>query len=232
MREPHRRFGSAVENTDAMVLLEGGHDRTHHYAAHVFAGLLDLDQLEATRERRVLLEELLVFAPRGGRERAQFAARQRRLEQVGRVAGTGRTAGPDHGMRFVDEQDDRRRRVLHFLDQPLESILELTLHARAGLQHGEVERTQRHVAQGQRHVAFDDPTREALSHRRLANARLAHENRIVLSATRQDVDHLSHFEIATEHRIDLAGAGVGRHVDGILIEVWRPTTRLRCAAGT
>ena len=38
------------------------------------------------------------------------AARQRRLEQVGRVAGAGRAAGADQRVRLVDEQDDRLRR--------------------------------------------------------------------------------------------------------------------------
>ena len=52
-------------------------------------------------------------------------------------------AGADHGVRFVDEQDDRRRRGLHLLDHPLEPVLELALHAGAGLQQRQVERAQR-----------------------------------------------------------------------------------------
>ncbi len=43
-------------------------------------------------------------------------------------------AGADHRVRLVDEQDDRRRRPLHLLDEPLEPVLELALHAGARLQ--------------------------------------------------------------------------------------------------
>ena len=48
--------------------------------------LLDLHHLKAARQRRVLLEVLLVLGPGRGRDRPQLAARQRRLEQVGGVA--------------------------------------------------------------------------------------------------------------------------------------------------
>ena len=54
-------------------------------------------------------------------------------------------AGADHRVRFVDEQDDRRRRRLHLLDQPLEAVLELAFDARARLQQRQVERAQRDV---------------------------------------------------------------------------------------
>ena len=150
--------------------------------AHVFGRLLDLDELEAARERGILLEVLLVLGPRGRRDGAQLAARERRLEQVGRVALTGRAARADHRVRFVDEEDDRRRRVLDLLDQSLEPILELALHAGAGLQQRQVERAQRDVLERRRHVALRDAERESFDDGRLADARLADEDRIVLPA--------------------------------------------------
>ena len=55
-----------------------------------------------------------------------------------------------------------------------------------------------------RHVAVDDAQREAFHHRRLADARFAGEDRIVLPAARQDVDDLADLEIAAQHRVDLA----------------------------
>ena len=76
------------------------------------------------------------------RDRAQRAARQRRLEQVGRVAGAGRAAGADQRVGLVDEQDDRLRRRLHFVDHLAQAVLELALHAGAGLQQADVERAQ------------------------------------------------------------------------------------------
>ena len=74
------------------------------------------------------------------RDGAQLAARQRRLEQVGRVAGAGRAAGADQRVRLVDEQDDRLGRRLHLVDHLAQPLLELALHAGAGLQQADVER--------------------------------------------------------------------------------------------
>ena len=122
----------------------------------LFGGLLDLDDLEAAGQSRVLLEVLLVFGPGGGGDGAQFAARQRRLEQVGGVALSGLAAGADHGVGFVDEEDDRRGRGLHFFDQALQPVLEFALDARAGLQQGQIERAQRDVLQRRGHVALGD----------------------------------------------------------------------------
>ena len=50
-----------------------------------------------------------------------------------------------------------------------------------------------------------DAEREAFHHRGLADARLAYQNRIVLAAAGEDVDHLADLEVARQHRIDLAG---------------------------
>ena len=58
--------------------------------------------------------------------------------------------------------------------------------------------------QHRRDVALRDAQREAFHHRRLADARLAHQNGVVLAAAGQDVHHLADFEIARQHRVDLA----------------------------
>ncbi len=48
---------------------------------------------------------------------------------------------------LVDEQDDRLGRRLHLVDHLSQPVLELALHARAGLQQADVERVERHVLQ-------------------------------------------------------------------------------------
>ena len=57
--------------------------------AIVLARLLDLHDLETAGQRRVLLEVFLVLGPGGRGDRAQFAARQGRLQQIGRIALAG-----------------------------------------------------------------------------------------------------------------------------------------------
>ena len=104
------------------------------------AGLFDLYDLEAARKGCVLLEVLLVLGPRGGGDGAQLAARESRLEQIGGIALARLAAGADHGVGFVDEEDDRRGGGLDLFDQALEPVFEFAFDARARLQQGEVER--------------------------------------------------------------------------------------------
>ena len=94
---------------------------------------------------------------------------------------------------------------LHFFDQALQAILEFALDARARLQQRQVERAQGDVlaAPGARRRAAMR-SGESFDDRRLADARFAHQDRIVLPPAGQDVDHLADFEIAAQHRIDLA----------------------------
>ena len=89
------------------------------------------------------------------------------------------------------------------------------------MEEGEVERAHGHVAQHGRYVAIRDAQREALDHRRLADARLADQDRIVLPPAQENVDHLPDLEIATEDLIDLSLFRALGEVDRIRVEVRR-----------
>jgi hypothetical protein len=149
------------------------------------------------------------------------APRQRRLEQVGGIVLAGLAAGTDHRVRLVDEQDDRVQALLDLLDHVLEAVLELALDAGAGLQQAHVERVDLDALQYVRHVALRDAQRQPFGHRRLADARLAGQDRVVLTAPHQDVDHLAYFGIASDHRIDLAVARAARQARRVLIQCRR-----------
>ena len=69
-------------------------------------GCDDEDRLEAPLERGVLLDALAVLVERRRADAAQLAARERGLEQVGRVHRALGRAGADDGVQLVDEQDD------------------------------------------------------------------------------------------------------------------------------
>ena len=90
-----------------MVLLQRRRDAAHHAHALLDVRFVHLDDLETPFQGGVFLEVLLVFGPGGGRDGAQLAAGQGRLEQVGGVALAGLAAGADDGVGLVDEQDDR-----------------------------------------------------------------------------------------------------------------------------
>ena len=68
--------------------------------------LADEHRLEAPLERGVLLDVLAVLVERGRADRAQLAAREHRLEHVGRVDRALGRAGADDRVQLVDEEDD------------------------------------------------------------------------------------------------------------------------------
>ena len=105
-------------------------------------------------------------------------------------------------------------RLLDRFDHVLQALLEFALDARARLQQSEIEREDADVADDGGHVAFGNPEREPFDQRRLAHARLADEDRIVLAAPREDIDHLPDLDVASEDGVDLAVAGLLRDVDG------------------
>ena len=182
-----------LENAHFVVAFQYGGDAAEHHAALLLAWLLHFDDLKPAGERRVFFEVLLVFAPGGGRDAAQFPARQRRLEQIGGVVLSRLAAGANHGVRLVDEQDCGRRRVLHFLDQPFQPVLEFPFDSGARLEQPQVKGAHRNVAQGRRHIALSHAKRESLDHGSLSDAGLARENWVILTAARQNVDNLADF---------------------------------------
>ena len=217
-REMHGGDHRLVGNPHAMVLFHRLQDAAQHVAAFLDRRLLDVDRLEAAGQRRVLLEILAVLGPGRRADRPQRAARQRRLEQVRRVARALRAAGADQRVRFVDEQDDRRRRRLHLVDHRAQALLELTLHRRAGLHQADVEGAQADALELRRHVAVGEPLRKTFHHRGLADAGLAGQDRIVLAPPHQHVDDLADLLVAADHRVHFALLGLGGHVDREAIE--------------
>ena len=140
MGEIHRGDDRLVGDAHLVVLLHRSDEAAQHHRGGGDVGLADVDRLEAPRQRGVLLEILPIFGPGRRRDGAQRAARERRLEQVGRVARARRAARADQRVGFVDEQDDRRRRGLHFVDDRAQTLLEFALHRGAGLHQADVER--------------------------------------------------------------------------------------------
>ncbi len=76
-----------------------------------------------------------------------------------------------------------------------------------------------------RHVAIDDAQRQAFDDRRLADAGLADQHRIVLGAARQNLDRAADFVVAADDRIELALAGFAGQIAGIFLQRSRSPVR-------
>jgi hypothetical protein len=110
-------------------------------------------------------------------------------------------------VKLVHEEDDLTRCAAHLLHHALHPLLELTAVLGAGDESGEVERHDPLVLERLRHVIFDDALGQPLSDGGLADARLAHQTRVVLGATREDVDDALDLVVATDAGVHFLVAG-------------------------
>jgi len=117
-------------------------------------------------------------------------------------------------MGLVDEQHHRFDTGLHLVDHRAQALLKLAFHARASLQQADVEGQQLHILEAGRHVATGDALGKPFDHGGLADARLAHQDGVVLAATHEDVDHLANLFIATDDGVHLARTRLFSEVDG------------------
>ena len=104
------------------------------------------------------------------------------------------------------------------LDHLLQPLLEIAAIAGAGEQRAHVEREHGGVGEHLRHLAVDDAARQPLGDRGLADARLAHEQRVVLLPPAQHLDGAADLGLAADQRVDLALARLLVEVDAIGLE--------------
>ena len=132
-----------------VALLEAAQDRDRV----LDRGLADEHGLEAALQRRVLLDVLAVLVQRGRADRAQLAARQHRLEQVGRVDGALGAARADDRVQLVDEEDHRALASEISFSTAFSRSSNSPRYFGAGDQRADVERDHAAVAQRLGHVA-------------------------------------------------------------------------------
>ncbi len=116
-------------------------------------------------------------------------------------------------MDLVDEEDGARLR-LERADDGLQPRLELAAELRAGEERSHVERVDADVLQDRGHRAAVDAEREALDDGRLAHARVAHEDGVVLPPPAEHVDGALELALAADERVDAARGRLRDQVDG------------------
>ncbi len=206
-----------VGDRDPVVGLVTVADALEHLDRDRDRRLRHLDRLETTLESGVLLQVFPVFIQRGRTDGLQLTASQHRLQDARRVdRALGRT-GTDERVDLVDEQHDVAA-GLDLLEHLLQALLEVTAVTRAGDERAQVERVDLLVLERLGNVALDDVLGQALDDRRLADAGLADEDRVVLRTPRQHLHHALDLAFATDDRVELALAGVLGQVAAELVQ--------------
>ena len=148
----------------------------------------------------------------------QLATRQRRLEHVARIHRTFGFARTDHGVNFIDEEDDLAFLLGNLLEHGLQALLELAAVLGTGQQCGHVERKHLLAFQRLRHFTVDDALRQALDDRSLAHARLADQHRVVLGTTLQDLNGTADLVVTADHWVKLARARTLGQVEAVFCQ--------------
>ncbi len=92
----------------------------------------------------------------------------------------------------------------HFLEHRLEPVFEFAAKLRTGDQRPQIKRNQPAVLQAFGNVSRNDPLRQPLDDRRLPDARLTDQDRVVLGPPGEHLHHPPDFRIAADHRVHLA----------------------------
>ena len=147
-----------------------------------------------------------------------LAARERRLEHVRRVDGAFSRAGADRACAARRGRGSRSPTAGSPSSRP--SGAPRTARGTSCPRPARPGRAARSrlPTQDVRHVVADDPLGEALDDRRLAHARLADEDGVVLRAARQDLDDALDLRLAPDHRVELAVTGELGQVAGELVQ--------------
>ena len=141
-----------------VAILDAAQDRNG--IRHV--GLVYDHRLEAALQCLVFLNILLVLLERGGSNGVQFAAGQRRFQQVSRVhCALPAAAGPDERMNLVDEKNNLTVGVGYFFDHGFEAFFKLALVLGTRYQQPHIQGNQGLAFQVLGHVAVHDALRQA-----------------------------------------------------------------------
>ena len=180
--------------------------------------LADKDRLETPLQGSIFFDVFAILVEGRCANAAQFAAGERRFEQIRGVVAALGSAGTDDGVQFVDEQNHLALGIFHFAQHRLEPLFELAAKFCASDQGTHVEGDHPFVFEALGHVALDNPQSQTLGDGRFADARLADQHRIVLGPPRKDLDHPANFLIATNDRIELALFGPGNQIDAVFFQ--------------
>ena len=136
--------------------------------------LVDHHNLETSFQSFVFFKILLVFVQSRCPDRTEFPTRQRRLEDVGGIHRSFAFPGAYQRMNLVDEQNDVAIRLLHFVDNRLQSFLKLSFVFCACHESAHIQRVDLFVFQVLRNVAPQNAVSQPLDNGRFTRTRFTY----------------------------------------------------------
>ena len=167
------------------------------------ARLADHDGLEAAFECRVLLDVFAVLVQRRCTDAAQLTAREERFQQIARIHRALCRTRADNRMHLVDKEQYLALGLCDLIQHTLETFLELAAELRTRDQCAHVKRVESLVLQRLGHIPRHDTAGKPLDNRRLADARLTDEHRVILRTARENFNRAANLLVASDHGVEL-----------------------------
>ena len=134
-------------------------------------------------------------------------------------------------MEFINEQYNLTIRATYFLHHPLHTFFEFTTILGTRDQPRHVESNNTLVGEDFRHIAFNNPHRQAFGNRGLTNTWLTNENRIVLGSPGKNLYNTLNFRTTADNWIQFVFLGHHGVIASVFIQCWRTTIRAtRCSS--
>ena len=153
--QAHAGFDSFGRIFHGMVLLI----TTHHVVQNIkgLSGRCRFDEnlLESTLQRAIFLNTLAVFVLRRGADTLHFAARQGRLQHIGRIQRAWRATCSYDGMNLI-HKENKLLVLAQFLNQAAQTFLKLSAILRASHQGRHIQGDNALVYERMRHCALHD----------------------------------------------------------------------------
>ena len=121
-------------------------------------------------------------------------------------------------MNLIDKQDDVAFRLGHLVDDGLQAFLKLSLVFGTSNQGTHIERIDLFVFQVLWYITSQDTVGQTLHDSGLTRTRFANQDRVVLGASAQNLQHTANLFISANHRVELAAMCCLIQVDGIFVE--------------
>ena len=144
--------------------------------------LLHIDRLEAAFQCSVFFKMLPVLVQRGCTNDLHFALCQSRLQDIGCIDGAFCSAGTDHGMDLIHEEDDLAI-FLHFIDHAFHALFKITTVFRTCNHCRKIQGKDPLSGNRSYDLACHDLLRQSFSNTRLTNAWFSDQTWIVLCSS-------------------------------------------------
>ena len=202
-----------------VVLFIGRAQTVQYLQGFLGSGLCHDDFLESPLQCSVLLYGLSEFVYGGGANALHLAACKGRLEHIGCIHASLRTASTDDGVYFVYVYDYVGI-GFQFHEQVAHAFLKLSAELRSCHHAGHVQCENALAPQLARHLTLYDSLCQSLHNGALAHTGFANEYGIVLLSARQDLCYALHLLLSSHHGVQFAFACLLRQVYAEIVQDW------------